>query len=98
MEVWQGVLGLLVLAIATTLVLLPASPAKGPKVRVHYCWIGWRVDERIEWPMSIDRAHYLMREHLVCQAEWCQWKAAAFRRLVVAGRIRPDSRSEDYGR
>lgn len=42
-------------------------------------------------PLSTDRAHEVMRLHRECPARECPRKAAAFRVLVAAGCIAPDS-------
>ena len=44
------------------------------------------------------QAHEIMQAHRGCCAEACPRKAAAFRALVDAGRIVPDSRAEGYAR
>ncbi|WP_458687343.1 hypothetical protein [Nocardia tengchongensis] len=42
-------------------------------------------------PLSAARAHEVMRLHRECPARVCPRKAAAFRALVAAGCITPDS-------
>ncbi|MGN2635778.1 hypothetical protein ACTD5D_06210 [Nocardia takedensis] len=44
------------------------------------------------------QAHEIMQAHRGCCADTCARKAAAFRALVDAGRIVPDSRAEGYTR
>ncbi|WP_157112122.1 hypothetical protein [Nocardia beijingensis] len=36
-------------------------------------------------------AHEQMRVHLTCRVERCAWKAAAYRTLVLAGRLTPQA-------
>lgn len=36
-------------------------------------------------------AHEQMRAHLTCRIERCAWKAAAYRTLVIAGRLTPQA-------
>ncbi|MEU8895479.1 hypothetical protein [Nocardia sp. NPDC048505] len=42
-------------------------------------------------PLSVDEAHRLMRVHRDCALDSCGSKRTAFRYLVAAGRIVPDS-------
>ena len=43
------------------------------------------------WDLSAAEAHRLMRLHLRCSGANCDRKAAAWRTLVEAGKIRPDA-------
>ncbi|WP_280273416.1 hypothetical protein [Nocardia wallacei] len=52
--------------------------------------VGWTHDAPAE-PLTTDRAHRIMQQHLECLAADCPRKAAAFRALVDAGRTKPDS-------
>ncbi|WP_157170915.1 hypothetical protein [Nocardia araoensis] len=36
-------------------------------------------------------AHEQMRAHLACRIERCAWKAAAYRTLVITGRLTPQA-------
>ncbi|BCK57217.1 hypothetical protein NWFMUON74_49890 [Nocardia wallacei] len=42
-------------------------------------------------PLTLDHAHAIMQMHVECSVGDCPRKRAAFRALVEAGRIRPDS-------
>lgn len=42
-------------------------------------------------PLTPHHAHAIMQMHLECRVEDCARKSAAFRALVEAGRIKPDS-------
>jgi hypothetical protein len=43
------------------------------------------------WSLTVDQAHYYMQTHRTCHAKDCDRKAAAWRVLVEAGRIKPDT-------
>ncbi|WP_216912841.1 hypothetical protein [Nocardia noduli] len=47
-------------------------------------------DEPAE-PLTLDLAHTAMRVHRDCTLDTCRRKAAAYRALVQAGRLVPDS-------
>ncbi|WP_054816067.1 hypothetical protein [Nocardia arizonensis] len=47
-------------------------------------------------PLTVQQAHDVMQSHRGCGADDCPSKGAAFRALVAAGRIVPDSRADGY--
>ncbi|MEV0296718.1 hypothetical protein [Nocardia sp. NPDC050710] len=47
-------------------------------------------------PFTVEQAHRVMQHHRGCRADACPRKGAAFRALVAAGRIVPDSRADGY--
>lgn len=42
--------------------------------------------------LTVNQARYCMQQHRSCRADECGRKRAAWRVLVAAGRVRPDSR------
>ncbi|MFI9506979.1 hypothetical protein [Nocardia sp. NPDC052566] len=42
-------------------------------------------------PLTIDQAHQIMRVHRACATDYCRRKDLAFKALVEAGRVVPDS-------
>ncbi|MGW4370790.1 hypothetical protein ACWEKT_34640 [Nocardia takedensis] len=42
-------------------------------------------------PFTADEAHHEMQVHRTCRLDGCARKAAAFRTLIEAGRVTPDS-------
>lgn len=47
-------------------------------------------------PFTVPEAHRAMQLHRGCRADACARKGAAFRTLVAAGRIVPDTRADGY--
>lgn len=47
-------------------------------------------------PFTVSEAHRAMQLHRGCRADACPRKGAAFRTLVAAGRIVPDTRADGY--
>lgn len=52
--------------------------------------LGWTHDAPV-MSLSVDRAHTIMQHHRECRVEDCPRKRAAFRVLIEAGRVKPDS-------
>lgn len=60
------------------------------RIRREQSPVGWTHDAPVEL-LSVDRAHTIMQQHRECRVDNGPRKRAAFRRLVEAGRIKPDS-------
>ncbi|MBF6174024.1 hypothetical protein [Nocardia blacklockiae] len=68
----------------------PAPVPGGDTMDVSVWPIGWP-HEAPEEPMSVSDAHLAMQRHRSCHREECPRKRAAYRTLVAAGRLKPDS-------
>ncbi len=51
----------------------------------------WWTHDAPVGPLTPDHAHTIMQMHVECRVDDCPRKRAAFRTLVEAGRIKPDS-------
>lgn len=58
--------------------------------RVFHVVTGWNHDAPSE-PLTVRGAHLEMQNHRLCQREDCPRKRAAYRTLIEAGRLTPDS-------
>jgi hypothetical protein len=63
--------------------------------RGHVADTGYRPDERHheapEHLPGVDEAHRIMQEHRGCRADECRHKYSAWRVLIEAGHVKPDT-------
>ncbi|WP_054816883.1 hypothetical protein [Nocardia arizonensis] len=55
----------------------------------------WTHDAPAE-PLTADEAHHEMQVHRTCRLDGCARKTAAFRTLIEAGRVTPDTGRQKY--
>jgi len=69
-----------------------AGDAPAPADTVHDAQLADGAHDAPGTPLSVSRAHRIMREHLTCRMDACPRKHAAYTTLRDAGKLVPDPR------
>lgn len=88
---FAAVIGVMIGLCATTTWLTIRLPRGGVDTTNAHTGIESHHREGVPRAMSVWQAHRIMQAHRNCHLDECPRKRAAYRTLVDAGRLRPDS-------